>query len=290
MDIVPLNNSPVPKGILMAIGGHENKGEEPEKKSQQDNPNPLEILQTFVDLTGKEKGKAVIELITSASSKEDELFQDYVNVFKEIGIKKIRQIHHKTRQDLLNDNLKERIKEADAVFFAGGDQLRLTSIYGGTEFLLLLKQRYINEHFVIAGTSVGAMALSTPMIYTGNQDVQEIVGEIRITTGLEFLKDVCIDTHFTDRARFVRMAQAITTNPTCIGLGISEDTALIIRNGRETEVCGSGIIIVIDGFNITDSNILDYDKKVPLSVKNLRVHLLTRGDTFNIPQNNPPHI
>jgi cyanophycinase len=143
---------------------------------------------------------------------------------------------------------------------------------------------------VVGGTSAGAMAMSTPMIYAGNQDVQQISGEIKITTGLEFLKDVCIDTHFVDRGRFVRMAQAIATNPTCIGVGIEEDTALIVRNGVEAQVCGSGIVIMIEGHEITQSNILDFGKKDAISIKNLKVHLMSKGDEFIIPQSNPPHI
>src|SRR5213075_3228172 len=106
----------------------------------------------------------------------------------------------------------------------------------------------IQKKIVIGGTSAGAMALSTPMIYSGSNEVQELTGEIKVTTGLEFLKDVSIDTHFVHRGRFVRMAQVIATNPTSIGVGIDEDTAWIVRNGIETEVIGSGIITILEGY------------------------------------------
>ena len=134
------------------------------------------------------------------------------------------------------------MKMADAIFFAGGDQLLLTSLYGGSPFLTLLKERYIHHKFVIAGTSAGAMALSTPMIYAGNKDVQEVSGEIKVTTGLEFLKDVSVDTHFVQRSRFVRLAQVIATNPGCLGMGIEEDTAVVVRRGVEAEVAGVFLI------------------------------------------------
>jgi cyanophycinase len=189
----------------------------------------------------------------------------------------------------LDDNLTKRVEEADAFFFTGGDQLKLTSTYGGTIFLTELKNRYIKERIIIGGTSAGAMAMSTPMIYAGNKDVQQIGGEIKITTGLEFLKDVCIDTHFVDRGRFVRMAQVIETNPTCIGLGIEEDTAVIVRNGSETEVIGSGMVIVIDGFHIREANIEEFTEKKVMSVRDLKVHILGKGQRYSIPQNNPPH-
>jgi len=289
MKIKPINDSPVPKGILVAIGGHENKGEGPEKETQMEIPNPLEILKIFVDLVRKEN--AVIEVITTASEEGAESFQDYQKVFSKLNVSQINHIHHSVRGDVLKDeDLVKRMQKADGFFFTGGDQLKLTSIYGGTDFLFKLKQRYIREKIVIGGTSAGAMALSTPMIYAGNDEVQQITGEIKITTGLELLKDVCVDTHFTDRNRFVRMAQVITSNPSCIGMGISEDTCLIIRNGHEVEVAGSGIVIILDGFHITGSNIIYFNEKAPFAVQNLKMHLLTRGDRYLIPQNNPPHI
>ncbi|HEY0899144.1 MAG TPA: cyanophycinase [Sphingobacteriaceae bacterium] len=289
MKIKPVNASPVPKGILVAIGGHENKGEAPEKETQMEIPNPLETLQIFVDLIRKDN--AVIEVITTASGEGAESFKDYQKVFAQLKVGQINHLHHETRGEVLKDeDLVKRMQKADGFFFTGGDQLKLTSIYGGTDFLYQLKHRYIREKIVIGGTSAGAMALSTPMIYAGNDEVQQITGEIKITTGLEFLKDVCVDTHFTDRNRFIRMSQVITSNPTCIGMGISEDTCLIIRNGREAEVAGSGIVIIIDGFHITGSNIIYFNEKVPFAVENLKMHLLTRGDRYEIPQNNPPHI
>jgi len=183
----------------------------------------------------------------------------------------------------------ERLKNADGIFFSGGDQLKLTGFYGGTDFLSYLKQRYINEQLAVGGTSAGAMAMSTPMIYAGNEDVQELGGEIKLTTGLEFLKDVCIDTHFVHRGRFVRMAQVVITNPTCIGIGIEEDTAVIIKNGLEMQVLGTGLVIVIEGFEITNSSINEFSEDKPVTARDLRVHLLADGATYLIPQINPPH-
>jgi cyanophycinase len=283
------NHIPVPTGILCVVGGHENKGEELAKQVQQGKNQPLEILKTFVNIINKEN--CVIEVITTASSEGNESYEDYDKAFHEIGIEQLGHIHHDSRQEVLNDkDVLERIKKADAVYFAGGDQLKLTSIYGGTNLLLMLKQRYIYDGLVLGGTSAGAMAFSTPMIYAGNKEVQQIAGEIKITTGLEFLKDVCIDTHFVDRGRFVRMAQVIASNPTCIGMGIEEDTAVIIRNGVDAEVIGSGIVIVIEGFGITDSNILNYGSNEPIYIHDLNVKLLSKGNRYQIPRNNPVHL
>jgi cyanophycinase len=156
--------------------------------------------------------------------------------------------------------------------------------------LFELKQRYIYDKLILGGTSAGAMAMSTPMIYAGNKDKQQITGEIKVTTGLEFLKDVCIDTHFVDRGRFVRMAQVIATNPTSVGLGIEEDTAVVVRNGVDCTIIGSGIAIVIEGFTITDSNIVDFGPEERIYIRDLNVKLLSRDCTYQIPQKNPPHL
>jgi cyanophycinase len=289
MNIDEHNNScPVPNGILLIVGGHENKDGKAEKRVQEGDCNPREILENLVKLTGKEE--PVIEVITSAGSDGEEYFKDYQKAFFELGVKQVGHIHHDKRREVLENDMLDRISAADAVYFSGGDQLKLTSIYGGTQFLLRIKQRYIHENLVLGGTSAGAMAMSTPMIYAGSKDVQQIAGEVKITTGLEFLKDVCIDTHFVDRGRFVRMAQVIATNPTCIGVGIEEDTALIVRNGTDAEIIGSGIVIIIEGFGITDSNIRSFGLDEKIHIHDLNVKLLSTGNRYTIPKNNPPHI
>jgi cyanophycinase len=165
----------------------------------------------------------------------------------------------------------------------------LSSMYGGTSFLTALKDRYIRDKVVIAGTSAGAMALSTPMIYAGNEEVQQVSGEIKVTTGLEFLKDVCVDTHFVHRSRFIRLAQVIATNPGCTGLGIEEDTAVIVTKGVESEVIGSGTVIRIEGFGMSEANMKDFTENKPFSVRDLKVDILAPGEKFQIEQRNPPH-
>jgi cyanophycinase len=245
------------------------------------------VLEAVKKQTNKKNPK--VEIITTASGEGAELFQDYVKAFEQIGISSLGHIHHNNRKEVLEDDLTERVKNADAFFFSGGDQLKLTGYYGGTKFLTELKERYIRDKIVIAGTSAGAMALSTPMIYAGNEEVQEKGGAIKITTGLEFMRDVCIDTHFVHRGRFVRMAQVIVTNPSCIGIGIEEDTAIVVHNGINAEVVGTGLVIVVEGFGIEDSNIYEFTSNKPIKARNLQVHLLSDGDLYEIPQINPPH-
>lgn len=279
------NPSPIPKGILVIIGGKEDKGEDIEnEKSKSAGP---KILETFIKLT--QKDDPAVEVITTASSEGKEMFDEYKKVFEKMNVTRVGHIRHKIRKEVISDELTDRVQAADAFFITGGDQLLLTSLYGGTSLLTHLKERYISEKIVIGGTSAGAMAMSTPMIYAGNKDVQQITGEIKITTGLEFLKDVCIDTHFIDRSRFVRMAQVLATNPTTIGIGIEEDTAIIVREGSKAEVTGKGIVTVIEGFSITNTNVTEFSTGKAMSIQDLNVHLLPAGNTYEIPQTNPPH-
>jgi cyanophycinase len=283
------NSCPVPAGSLLIIGGKENKGDEtPANRKAPTGFVPLEILTRFVEMLSQDN--PLVEVITSASGEGEESFKEYEKLFSELGIKEPGHLHHTSRDQITASESIDRVKKADGIFFAGGDQLLLASLYGGTEFLTELKTRYISEKIVIGGTSAGAMALSTPMIYAGNAEVQQIGGAIKVTTGLEFLKDVCIDTHFVHRARFVRLAQVIATNPTCIGLGIEEDTAVLITEGTKAKVIGSGTVVVIKGFDIKETSISDFGNDRPLSIRNLVVDILAKDDLFEIPQINPPHL
>ena len=282
------NHCPVPESTLLVIGGKENKGEnKPDHKKKPKDFIKLQVLDAFKKLVHKKD--PVIEVITTSSGLPEESFDDYKKVFAKLDMKNVHHIHHEKRAEVLANPLIDRIKKADAFFFAGGDQLKLTAIYGGTSFLSALKERYIYDTIVIAGTSAGAMALSTPMIYAGSDEVEELGGEIKVAVGLEFLKDVCIDTHFVHRGRFVRMAQVVVTNPTCIVIGIEEDTALIIRKGLEMEVVGTGLAIIMEGFQIKDANLEDFTNQKPVTIRDIRMHMLSDGNKYVIPQVNPPH-
>jgi cyanophycinase len=287
MELIIKEACPSPKGILLIIGGKEDKGDTGEDKSSQEEFFPKEILKEFIALTGKEK--PLVEVVTSGSSVGEEVFDEYRKIFSAMDVDEIMHMHHNRRDEINSNELIKRANKADAFFFTGGDQLLLTSLYGGTEFLSALKTKYINEPLVIAGTSAGAMALSTPMIYAGSKEVEQIGGEIKVTTGLEFLRDVCIDTHFVHRGRFVRMAQVIATNPTCLGIGIDEDTAIVVKNGFEATVLGSGVIIVIEGWNLTQTNMREFNQGKLVSLRDMRVHILSKDDQYQIKIKNPPH-
>ena len=274
----------LPKGKLIAIGGNEDKGTESEPNFQQKNNLnffELQILSRIVHETRGQKN-AHIEVITSASSIPVEVGENYVQAFTKIGCTNIHVMHIRNREDTLNPDYIERIKRCDGVMMTGGNQLRLSTIFGGTEILNILHRRYYEEDFVVAGTSAGAMAMSNTMIYQGNSAGALIKGEVKITTGLAFIKDVIIDTHFDKRGRFGRLAQSVASNPSCIGIGLGEDTGVIIKDDNNLEAIGSGLIIIVDGHGIRYSNIADLSEGSPISIQNLMVHVMTKGNMYKL--------
>jgi cyanophycinase len=276
---------PIPNGKLMIIGGAEKKLDPEELKKEV----RLEIHDYFIKLIGKKK--PAIAVVTTASAEDVKgTFEAYKATFESICACTVFQIHHQSMVEIDEAEVAEQIATADALFFTGGDQLKLTSIYGGSMFLYHAKNRYIYQQLVVGGTSAGAMALSTPMIYAGADEAEMIAGEVKITLGFEFLKDVCIDTHFVHRGRFVRMAQVIATNPACIGIGIEENTAIVVTEGTHVEVVGTGVVIKIDGKKNTANNITEFGDSKVLSIRGLDVDILGAGQQFVFTQLDPPHL
>jgi cyanophycinase len=285
------SDCPAPNGILLVIGGAEDKGGSSKKhekrKEEMTDFVDLEIIGTFIKLIDKEEPR--IEIITSAGSEPEESEKEYMEVFRKKGCANLGFIHDFTRLTTVDSPYLERLRAADAVYFSGGDQLKLTALYGGTEFLAILKQRYVYDRLVIAGTSAGAMAMSTPMIYEGDEEIDMLKGKVKVTTGLEFIKDVAIDTHFVKRGRFVRMATVLASNPGCIGIGVEEDTAAIIRNGRDLQVIGSGAVIIIDAHKSRHTNFADVESHSAVSMQDMIVHMLVKNDRYTIPSFNLLH-
>jgi len=245
----------------------------------------MEILERFCQELKVEN--PLIAVIPTASSVPEESAQDYITAFDKCGQKNVKVVDIRNREDVSHPEYLNIIRNAAGIMFTGGDQLRLTSILGGTELLMIMKQRFIKEPIIIAGTSAGAAAMSTGMIYEGQKLNGMLKGDVKATTGLEFLKNVAIDTHFIARGRMIRMAHRLATNPGCLGIGLEEDTGIIVRNGRDAEVIGSGLIVVMDARGSTETNIYEADNGQPVTLRNLKVDLLGKGDTFLIPDFNP---
>jgi len=270
-----------PKGKLIAIGGAEDKGTDLETgEIHRNNLNFFElgILRRVVEEAGGVTAR--IEVITTASMIPYEVGENYLNAFGKIGCTDVGLMHIRTRADAMKQEYIDRISRCDAVMFSGGNQLRLSATDGGTEFLSILKKRYREENVVIAGTSAGAMAMSNTMIYEGNASRAHLKGEVKITTGLGFIQTVIIDSHFEKRGRFVRLAQAVASNPSCIGIGLGEDTGMLITQGNRMEAIGSGLVVIIDGHDILHSNIADIPDGNPISLENLKVHFCEKGNGY----------
>ncbi len=275
---------PTPKGKLIAIGGAEDKGTNLETgEIQRNNLNFFElgILKRLVkEVGGKDKR---IEVITTASMIPVEVGENYLDAFGKIGCINVGVMNIRSRTDAMEETYVERLRLCDGVMFSGGNQLRLTSTFGGTEFYKLLMKRYHEESgFLIGGTSAGAMAMSNTMIYEGNATRAHLKGEVKITTGLALMDNVIFDSHFEKRGRFGRLAQAVAANPSCIGIGLGEDTGMLITDGNKMEAIGSGLVMIIDGHDIRFSNIADIPDGNPISIENLKVHFCENGNGYNI--------
>lgn len=271
-------------GKLIAIGGAEDKGTDLEKgEIQRNNLNFFEL--GILRRIAQEAGglNAHIEVITTASTIPLEVGENYLDAFSKIGCTNVDVMHIRNREDVNNANYIERLKACNCVMFSGGNQLRLTAVFGGTEFLKIVKKRYETDNsFIIAGTSAGAMAMSNTMIYEGNATKAHLKGEVKITTGLAFMDSIIIDSHFEKRGRFGRLAQAVAANPSCIGIGLGEDTGMLITSGNKMEAIGSGLVMIIDGHDIKHSNIADIPDGNPISVENIKVHLCEKGNGYMV--------
>jgi cyanophycinase len=270
------------KGKLLAIGGAEDKGTDLETgEIHRNNLNFFElgILRRIVEETGGSTSR--IEVVTTASMIPHEVGENYLTAFGKIGCTNIGLMHIRNRPDAMKEEYIERLQNCDAIMFSGGNQLRLTSTFGGTKFLQIVLERYHNEPaFLVAGTSAGAMAMSNTMIYEGNATRAHLKGEVKITTGLGFMDDVIFDSHFEKRGRFGRLAQAVASNPSCIGIGLGEDTGMLISDGNKMEAIGSGLVVIVDGHDIRHSNIADIPDGCPISIENLKVHFLEKGNGY----------
>ncbi|RYY63490.1 MAG: cyanophycinase, partial [Chitinophagaceae bacterium] len=270
-----------PKGKLIAVGGAEDKGTDLEKgEIKRNNLNFFElgILRRIVEEAGGPEAR--IEVVTTASMIPDEVGPMYLDAFNRVGCTNVGVMRIRDRADAGLPEYIDRLLNCAAILFTGGNQLRLTTTFGGTHFGQILAGRYRAEPFLIAGTSAGAMAMSNTMIYEGNAAQAHLKGQVKITTGLGFIDTVIIDSHFEKRGRFGRLAQAVATNPGCIGIGLGEDTGMLITEGNKMEAIGSGLVMILDGHDIRHSNIADIPDGNPISLENLKVHLCEKGNGY----------
>jgi cyanophycinase len=279
----------VPKGKLIIIGGAVDMNTNLGSQENIIKPDYLKffeqgILKRIITESAKQTA-SIVEVITTASQIPDLVGVEYVDAFTSLNVTHIGVLDIRSREEAKNEEYLDRIRKADVVMFSGGDQLRLSSIFGGTEFLQILKARYQDEKLVIAGTSAGAAAASTNMIYRGQSNKALIKGEVQITAGLGFIDSVIIDTHFVQRGRIGRLLYAVASNPGMLGIGLGEDAGLLITEGNMMEAIGSGLTILVNGRKMAETNIYDVEMGSPVSIKNMRVSVMSIFDKYDLTQN-----
>jgi len=271
-----------PKGTILIIGGAEDKGDEKDEKKRKKNTK-YEKLEILKELLPKNNKKGRIEIITTASSFPGEMKKMYLSAFSNLGYMNIGFIDIMDKMEARNPDFYNQVEKAHAVFFSGGDQFKLAGILGGTESVEMIKQKYYSDKdFIVAGTSAGAMAIPKLMIYEGGKHEAMLKDDLKISSGLGILDYCIVDTHFIKRGRFGRLAHAVTMNPETLGIGLGEDTALIIKSGADAECRGSGMVVIVDGNEIEQTNVTEIEDNSPIYVENLKVHILAKGSKFSI--------
>lgn len=276
----------IPKGNLLIVGGHENKGEEDAGENltihkKQISTSHFEILGRLISKIPR--AHHIIEIIASASSIPLEMETLYLESFKREGFTKVGIIKVETKEDASNPISIKRIQGAHAVFFTGGDQEKLVSLLAHTILLNAIHTKYYaDKHFIVGGTSAGAMAIPETIITSGLIREALFKEDIKIAKGFDFINHVIVDTHFIKRGRFARLAHAIALNPTCLGIGLGEDTALLISEGNIAECIGTGMVILIDGNDIGITNINDVDATTPIVIENLKISIIAEGSCYSL--------
>lgn len=269
-----------PKGTLIPIGGNEDKGiEESEQYT-------LEFIQDGILYhVVQESGgtDANIVVIPTASSIPVEVGENYLEAFNTLGCKNVTVLDIRSKADSEKQSSVDLIKNANCIMFSGGDQSKITNKIGGTTIHKILLDRYKNETgFVIAGTSAGAMAMAHEMIAGGSAAESFIKGAVNMYKGLGLIPELIIDTHFIKRGRFGRQSEAIAKFPNLLGIGLAEDTGMIIKNGNDCTVIGSGMVIVFDGSTFKHNNEKILEEGTPMTISNMTVHVLSNGDMYDI--------
>jgi cyanophycinase len=274
------------QGKLIIIGGAVDKGSFTETELDKNATINLNFFETGILkrilVESKYKELSRIEIITTASKVPKEIGPEYVKAFNSLGATNVDVLYIEKREQAMDSEILERLKAADVVMLTGGDQLRLTSILGGTPFHDILLDKYRNDEFIYAGTSAGAAAASNNMIYQGSSSEALLKGEVKITSGLGFIDNVVIDTHFVQRGRIGRLFQSVVGNPKVLGIGLGEDTGLLITHNNRMEAIGSGLVILVDGREIKDTNLTEVELGQPISISHLVTHVMSKYDTFDL--------
>lgn len=227
------------------------------------------------------KPEDLLVIATVASECPDEVIKEYKTLFKNLGMKNLKELYVNNRVECSDKEKIDIVKSAKLIFFTGGDQLRITSILGGTPLYEALKNSFDNG-CVYVGTSAGASVISETMVVQGEDQKSPGKCYVNMCKGLGLVKDIIVDQHFAQRGRIGRLLAMVAQNPENIGIGIDEDTAMVINDRHELKVIGSGAIYIIDGRDITYSNVSEQEYDELLSMYNVKLHVLTPGKKYDL--------
>ncbi len=272
-----------PQGKLVSIGGAEKRHSRflnPAETIKEEHP--LEVLSRVVS---EAKGhKTRIEVITSASSIPEIVGNEYLYSFNNLGCDYVGILNLRNKKEVFKKENLKRLEQAAVIMMSGGKQIRLSRSDLGTPFDDLLTKRYYEDPgFLIAGTSAGAMVMSDAMIYEGTSKEALLTGKSKITKGFALLPHSIIDSHFVNRNRFGRLMVGVAEYRDFIGIGLAEDTGVIIREGQYLECIGSGQVHILDGKNLSIAEINPHDEAShPAHFRNMLSHVLTTGEKFDV--------
>jgi cyanophycinase len=265
------NSDRAPAGTLFIIGGAEDKHD------------TRIILSRLAERIGS--GKLVIS--TLASDYGDELWEVYRKLFTSMGVKHIKHLGINHRDETTKDPRLDMLTDAKAVFFTGGDQFKITSRLGGTELSEHIEEIY-RRGGIIGGTSAGATALGEMMLVViPGAGITRVGDALHMTPGLGLAKNMIIDQHFSERGRIRRLLGAVAQNPRMLGIGVDEDTAVVVESDGALHTLGSGAVYIVDGHDLTYTNISQASFSRALSVFGVKLHVLSSGDCFDTHSRRP---
>ena len=260
------------RGKLIIIGGHEDKANDPS------------ILELVAKEVKRLKGSLVIT--TVASNVPDELVDEYIPAFKDLGVQHIDVLDIRSREDAYDEATVRKLEDAAVIFFTGGDQLRITSQIGDSPIYRRMKDLFADGGTVV-GTSAGAAVLPETMLVSGASDESSEVSALGMAPGLGLIQGVVIDSHFAQRGRMGRLLGAVAQNPKNLGLGIDENTAIVVEHEKQFRVIGAGAVYVVDGAGISYSSLSEKHPEGIISIYDVRLHVLGEGDCFDLVNRHP---
>ncbi len=261
-------------GTLVIIGGHEDKSGE----------------KVILNEIARRIGSGKIVVTTVASHEPEGYFEPYQRVFQELGVSEVVELTIRDRHEAFAEDKIALLEGAAGLFFTGGDQLKITSQIGDTPIMRGMQAIY-DGGGLIAGTSAGASAMCETMLVRGTGEESYRIGDLMMAPGLGLIRNVIIDQHFAERGRMGRLLGAVAQNPRILGIGIDENTAIVVEDAQASfTVLGQGAVYVVDAGNVTYSNIADEARGAALSLYNVTLHVLSHQDCFDLAQCRPASL